>query len=514
LRAWLVGEGAASTGPQPVVVSAAPGPGTGPGTSRTLSRPQRPLVPVTLTQRALAVLPFRHIGPADQSYLGDALTDELIDVLSRTRGLRVLGSGATSKYRTDRDPRAVGADLGVDAVVDATVHSSAKQLRVAVRLVEVSTGTQLWSERFESGLEDLFEVQDRISRRIAEALRVELGSAASVGDISADAVALYLRGRRQLISFRVLGPDGAIELLESCLQLAPDLQPALACHAIACMRAWFVPPTKSGRPSDRRDWEAEARASVAQALEHAAEQAETHLARAMLAMQLGDGREAVQALLKALDIAPTYAHAHQYLAQLQCEAGNAKEGVERARLAHDLEPSLLAALMDVARLQALRGEREACAQTLEIVERSMPIRRVAYHFRIRVATWYGEHEVVRALAAEMGTEEVDGFARFVLGYAHAVAGVLSREEVDALVSTSTSSAPSPRFYTLVCQLATELYAALGDDEAALAYFLRAADSVLIDIEWADRCPLLAGIRALPGYVQGRQTVRRRVQAMW
>jgi serine/threonine-protein kinase len=66
----------------------------------------------------------------------------------------------------------------------------------------------------------------------------------------------------------------------------------------------------------------------------------------------------------------------------------------------------------------------------------------------------------------------------------------------------------------MCQFGTEIYAALGDTEAALACFLRAADSVLIDLDWADRCPVLAGIRALPGFAAGRLKLRKRVQAMW
>jgi len=514
LRAWLISEGATFTGTMAAVEPVAAGPATPPGTSRTMSRPQRPLVPVTLTERALAVLPFRHLGPADQSYLGDALTDELIDVLSRTRGLRVLGSGATSKYRTDRDPRAVGTDLGVDAVVDATVHSSAKQIRVAVRLVDVATGTQLWSERFESGLEDLFEVQDRISRRIAEALRVELSSAVSMGHVPAEAVALYLRGRRQLILFRILGPGSAIDLLERCLEMAPDLQPALACHAIASMRAWFIPLASDGRLLDRRDWEAEAKESVARALEHAPTLAETHLARAMLAMQLGEGREAVQALVKALDIAPTYALAHQYLAQLQCEAGNVKEGIERARLAYDLEPSLIPALIDVARLHTLRGEREACARCLELAEQGAPGHRTVLHFRVRMAVWNRDVAALQSLTADMQRDDAESFGRFIFNFAQAASGTRPREEVDALVATIIRNTPSPRFFTLMCQICTEIYAALGDHETALGYFVRAAESVLIDIEWADRCPVLAGLRALPGYAAARQTVRRRVQAMW
>jgi serine/threonine-protein kinase len=76
------------------------------------------------------------------------------------------------------------------------------------------------------------------------------------------------------------------------------------------------------------------------------------------------------------------------------------------------------------------------------------------------------------------------------------------------------TAPSPRFYTLMCQACTEIYAVTGDAEEALAYYVRAADSVLVDIEWTDRCPSLKAMRALPAFAEARRKVRRRVQAMW
>jgi TolB-like protein/Tfp pilus assembly protein PilF len=483
----------------------------GPGT--TLSRPLRPLAPVPTAERALAVLPFRYVGPPDQSYLGDALTDELIDVLSRTRGLRVLGSGATAKFRSDRDPRAVGADLGVDAVVDATVQASAKQVRVAARLVEVASGTQLWSERFESGLEDLFELQDRISKRIAEALRVELSTSASAGDAPAEAVSLYLRGRRKLLAFQVIGPDGAIELLEQCIELAPHLQPALACHAIACMRAWFMPAlfVDDEQP---RDWEQEARKSVARALAEAPDTAETYLARAMLGVQLGEWREAVKALVKALEIAPTYAHAHQYLAQLQCEAGNTKEGLERARLAFDLEPSLTVCLFDMARLHALRGDRAECDRYLDMVGTNSRFRSPTLQFRLRVAAWFGDMQLVEDLRDSLAGEDVDGFGLYVLNFARAVSGDFDKAQLDDLTASLLARAPSPRFYTLMCQNCVEIYCARGFPEEALRCFQLAADRVLIDIEWTDRCPLLKVIRSLPGFAEARRKVRQRVQAMW
>ena len=477
------------------------------------TRQSRPVAPVPRAERALAVLPFRYVGPPDQSYLGDALADELIDVLSRTRGLRVLGSGAASKFRSDRDPRTIGADLRVDAVVDATVQVSATQLRVTVRLVDVGTGTQLWSDKFESGLEDLFALQDRISKRIAEALRVELATSASLTGVSAEAVALYLRARRKLPAFQVVGNESALELIEQCLALAPDMRPALAIHALACLRAWFLPRSLSAAVEDR-DWEAAARASVARAAQLAPELAETHLARAQLAVQLGDWPEAVKALVRALDIAPTYAQAHQFLALLQCEAGNTREGVERAQLAHDLDPSLVSTLYDMARVHALQGDRAAAERYLDMFDRSVRLSNPTRQFRVRMAVWDGDIAEIRRIIATFLPEDIDGFGQFLVNYARSAGGLLSRAEVDEMARSLLAQAPSPRFISLTCQMCCEIYAVRGEPEEALKYFVRAADGVLIDIEWADRCPVLRAMRALPGFSEARRKVHRRVQAMW
>ena len=472
----------------------------------------RPLAPVPSTERALAVLPFRYHGPPDQSYLGDALSDELIDVLSRTRGLRVLGSGATSQYRDNRDPRAIGADLGVDAVVDATVQCTAKQIRVVPRMVEVATGTQLWSERFESRVEDLFEMQDRISKRIAEALRVEINTVAFRGDAPAEAIALYLRARRKITSLHILGADGAVELLEACMAEAPEFRPAVASYAVACMRAWFLPVFAGDEA--QRDWAAEAREALQRALEVASDLAETHLARAMLGVQTGEWREAVQALVKALEIAPTYPNAHQYLAQLQCEAGNTREGVERAKLAVDLEPRLFVGLFDVARVHALRGELEQFEELMQRIESDARYRNPTIQIRLRVAGWYADLDRARDVLDSIRDDAAIGFARYAIGYAKALVGEMTKEELDEYASQLVAGAISPRLFTLLCQLAVELYCARGYPGDALAYFTRAADSVLIDIEWIERCPSLKIMRALPGYQDARRKVRARVQAMW
>jgi TolB-like protein/tetratricopeptide (TPR) repeat protein len=513
----MSGRGGATSGAPPGGATSAPAVTTGPNvtagpTGRGMTAAMRPLAPVLSSERALAVLPFRYQGPPDQSYLGDALSDELIDVLSRTRGLRVLGSGATTQFRENRDPRAIGANLGVDAVVDATVQCTPSQVRVSARLVEVATGTQLWSDRFESRVEDLFEMQDRMSKRIAEALRVELALVESRGDAPAEAIALYLRARRKISGLLILGEDGAIELLEACMEMAPEFRPALASYAIACLRAWFL-PSFIDNPI-QRDWEAESRKAVARAVEVAGDLAETHLARAMLAVQTGEWREAVRALVKALEIAPTFPHANQYLAQLQCEAGNTHEGVERAKLAVDLEPRLLVALFDVARVHALRGELEQFEAVLARMESDSRYKSTTVQIRLRVAGWYADLDRVRDVLDSVRDEPLVGFGAMAIGYAKSLIGEFSKEEIDEYIGSLMRNGLSPRLFTLLCQMAVEVYCARGYFAEALTYFQKAADSVLIDLEWVERCPSLKPMRLLPGFAEARRKVRGRVQAMW
>ncbi|MCA9684210.1 MAG: protein kinase, partial [Myxococcales bacterium] len=142
----------------------------------TRSAPATSVPTPTTSGRTLAVLPFRFRGPESERYVAETLSDELIDVLSTMRGLRVSGSGATARFAdaSERDPRTIGRELGVDVIVDGTVQMAGKRVRISARLLEVSSGFQMWSERYDGALEDVFELQDTMGKRIAEALRLKL----------------------------------------------------------------------------------------------------------------------------------------------------------------------------------------------------------------------------------------------------------------------------------------------------------------------------------------------------
>jgi serine/threonine protein kinase/tetratricopeptide (TPR) repeat protein len=478
--------------------------------------------------RALAVLPFRFRGPASDSYVAETLSDELIDVLSTMRGLRVSGSGATARFADagDRDPRTIGAELGVDVIVDGTVQMSDKRVRISARLLDVESGFQLWSERYDGALEDVFDLQDKMGRRIAEALRLKLEDIAHRGEAPAEVIEAYLRARQLARTWDWIGPQGAIAHYERCLAIAPAFKPALAGYAIGCLRAWFRPVFNTDEP----DWEARSADAVAAALAGASELAETQLAAAIYAVQYGRYGEAADALRQALRIAPTYAAAHDYLGRLQVEAGRPEQGIAHLELALELDPELHFALGDICRHRALRGDLESLDKLMaRYIERGgRPSDVAVASVRMRVAAWYRDTERLAAMYSQIPvkpsnsgnpTTGVDAPNR-AMSSQHALSvfgesiftgnfdGLKDRFEL------VFAAARNPRFAALAYQLAAEAAMFNGRDDIAMQYIQSAAEGVLVDLEWLEYCPLFEPLRTRPEFESARNLVRSRAEGVW
>ncbi|MFO0588219.1 MAG: protein kinase [Polyangiaceae bacterium] len=457
---------------------------------------------------SLAVLPFRYRGPRDQDDFGDAIADELVDVLARTRGLRVLGTGATARYKDSRDPRQIGFDLAANALIDGTAQVSGERVRITVRLVETASGVQLWSERYEGDLGDLLGLQETIARRVAEELRVELTTLVHRASVPAAAIELYLQGRHKLRAFDGQEAVTGAAVLDQCVAIAPDFAPALAARAIARIRRWFF-DVEGG------DWEASARKAVAEAIERGLDIAEAHLAAGILATQDGHYREAARSIERALAIAPTYADAHEYLGMLQCEAGQADEGTRRLRLATSLDPTLIYAGIFLARTLALQGkwdraEAELAGAEARVTSMVLPLSRA---LRCRLAAWRRDVPALRRMIRDGLTEESVN-RRVVMIYARTFAGEIDLDEARRALQRVVSATQNARMLSLTEQLATEVFAGMGQLDEARLHLHRAATNVLVDLEWLDRCPLLDPLRAFPDWDSTRKRVRTRAEAVW
>jgi eukaryotic-like serine/threonine-protein kinase len=156
-------------------------------------------------EASIAVLPFRNMSAdKDAEYFSDGITEEIISALSGIGPMRVAARTSSFAFKgKDTDVRQIGRELGVRTVLEGSVRQSGRRLRITAQLIDVTSGYQLWSERFDREMEDVFAVQDEIARAIVKTLHVKLvgsGDAPVVVPPTADVEAynLYLKGRYYL----------------------------------------------------------------------------------------------------------------------------------------------------------------------------------------------------------------------------------------------------------------------------------------------------------------------------
>jgi serine/threonine protein kinase/tetratricopeptide (TPR) repeat protein len=187
------------------------------------------------TEQSIAVLPFlnRSANPDDE-YFSDGLSEELINALSKISGIRVTARSSAFQFRgQELDVREVGQKLGVEAVLEGTVRIVGARLRITAELVNCADGYQIWSERFDGEMKDVFETQDEIVQAIVKQLKIELGSKADVPLVkretgNLDAYHLVLRARHHMADFWEPGLVKAIDYLERAIELDPHYAQAHA----------------------------------------------------------------------------------------------------------------------------------------------------------------------------------------------------------------------------------------------------------------------------------------------
>ena len=185
-------------------------------------------------QKSIAILPFRNLsGDAEVSFYEFSLADAVITELARLRSLVVRPSSLIVKYQgQQRDPREIGEELSVGAVLAASFLRAGDKLRVNAQLLDVASGDLLWSDRIDATAEDIIAVQDTIAHRIVEGLRLELTTAERDGlaqraTANADAYNIYLRGRDAMgryIYHTLANEDveSAIENFKRAIELDPN----------------------------------------------------------------------------------------------------------------------------------------------------------------------------------------------------------------------------------------------------------------------------------------------------
>jgi len=187
---------------------------------------------------SIAVLPFQNVsGDPEQEYFADGMVDEITMALSRLRWLFVIARNSSFTYKGRAvDVRQVGRELGVRYVLEGSVRKAGARVRITGELIDSSTGAQLWSDRYEGGLEDIFDLQDKVTASVVGALAPKLESAEIERAMrkpteSLSAYDCYLRGMGLYHQWNREASIEALSLFNRAIELDPKFASAYAMAA-------------------------------------------------------------------------------------------------------------------------------------------------------------------------------------------------------------------------------------------------------------------------------------------
>ena len=457
------------------------------------------------TDKTIAVLPFKNGGPLEDEYLADGITDDLIDVLSMTPGLKVRPRGAVSAFRgVDCDPRQAGRDLNVQVVALGSVRRTATQIRVTARLVSTADGFQLWAKRFDRPAADALAVNDEAAAAIAEALTLEANAKPRVAPTDPVAIDLYLRATAEFRKFWRPDVIRAVELYEQALVLAPHDATILAACARARVRVAFYGGDDSVAILGRAMQAAEL------AVAGAPDIGESWLALASGRMMSGDAPGAVRALVTALDRAKGLAPAHDLMGRILIEAGCVDAALHHLRMAISIDPSEGITRFELARAHALLGNWAESDVQMAHLGSGTQERIARYLFRARLCLWRGEPH------PDLNDPPVAGPEMGALANPQGFVQLLQSRELaegmrEMLEDGVKRVAKGSRRRILFAQINAEIFAYTFEIDHAFEALAQAIDSGLVDVLWMDRCPLFAAVRGDARFAPLRAVVNERAQ---
>jgi TolB-like protein/Flp pilus assembly protein TadD len=376
---------------------------------------------------------------ADNEFFSDGLTEELITDLSGVKALRVTSRNSSMQFKaTTKTPREIGRTLGVRYLLTGSVRKAGSALRITAQLVDAEKDAPLWAEKYSGTMDDVFEVQERVSRAIVDALQVKLTTSEDVRLAARPiqnprAFELYLQARAEMRRFGT-PLEHASMLLDRAVEIEGNSPPLRA------LRAFMeFAKVRGGTATDLRPLdvaESEARALV--------------------------------------ELTPDAPYGHALLGFVGYERGRLKEAAHHLARAMELDPADADVLfMLVITLQAA-GQIEPAQELASHFHEVDPLSPFA-HAMLCVSEWFSGHigKNLDAMERALVLDPENPIVRWALGYTYALMGRFDAAAVQAQWMVAHTPDLS---YT--AQLSALVDAVEGRREAALAWLARVDHSAL------------------------------------
>jgi TolB-like protein/Flp pilus assembly protein TadD len=446
--------------------------------------------PAAPDSSSIAVLPFVNLSSdKENEYFSDGLTDDLIDALTKIRGLRVVARGSAFQFKgKNPDIRAVGRQLNVAAVLEGSVQRSGDRLRITAQLSSVADGYHVWSETYDRRLADVFAVQDEISRAIVGALELRVagnpgGRLVQSWTQDPEAYTLYLQGRFHLNKWRPEGARKGIEYFAQAIAKDPGYAPAYTgmadCYTWLGVFGWSA--ARQAMPQARQaanhalrldetlaaahvslgyvkalydwDWRGAER-EFKRALELSPGDADAHFAYSVTYLTpLGRLDEALAEIQRALALDPLSPYKITGAGMIYSDRREYDRAVEQYRKAIELEPSFYHAYDQMLGVETVRGRPSAVDGVMQAMRNAFPS--------------VDDTSVRARRAAQQGDQ--------------AGARAMVEDWIQKCVRTDR---PGKSCY------AAQIYASIGEKDRAFAWLDKAYD---------ERNPMLAYAKVMPYY---------------
>jgi serine/threonine protein kinase/tetratricopeptide (TPR) repeat protein len=423
---------------------------------------------VKAAERSVAVLYFENqSGAKEDEYLRDGVTEDIITDLSKIRGLKIFSRPTVLAWRDKPvTPAQIGQQLKASCVLTGTLRRAGQRLRITAQLVDTQTDFPLWSERYDREMADVFEVQDEIARKIAEALRVQLSpqeqeALGKKPTESLQAYDLYLRGKSFARRLTRQDLEFALQMFENAVALDPAFALAHAAIANVCAELHYHYERAQG-------WIGRAVSATQRASALQRDLPEVLVAQSWILYAEGQYEQAVATVRQAIERKADTEGAYYLLLRALFASGQYQEVARLGDAALEASGGDYNVYVPITNALGASGKADALDKMRQ--------------------------REIQALEAHIRTVPEDARARTLLAGDYASLGMVDAAEREAALAISLRPHEAIVLYNAAC-----VFCQLGKKKEALDAIRQSWDAGFRDPDWARRDPDLALLHGEPEF---------------
>lgn len=461
-------------------------------------------VQAAVTIRSLAVLPFQTLGAkGGDEYLGLGMADALITKLGNTGKIIVRPTSAIQKYaEKGLSPQAAGLEQNVDAVLDGRIQRDTDRVRLTVQLIRVRDGVQLWGETFDKEFTDIFALEDSLSERVAESIRLKLTGEETRRFVKRsterpDAYEAYVKGRYFWNKRTEKGMKKGLEYFRQAITLDPTFAEAYVgvADSYATLGLYAILPPKEAFPA--------AKEAAKRALEMDDGLAEAHASLGFIYFYYDwNAPDAVKEFQRALTENPNYAMAHSWYGENLAAMGRFQEAAAEAQRGLEDDPLSLIIGSNAGWTLSLAGRGD---EAVEIMKKAIDIDPGFPRTHFRLGRAYEQKKSYDAAISELeqavSLSGGDPCYKGSLGHAYAVSGHPNQAREVLQDLEERTGQPYVPAYAIAL-----VYAGLGENDRAMSWLQRAFEDRSTSIAFLKLDPELSGLHSDPRFEQLVQRV--------